>query len=119
MLFVVRALLRTADILQDSQSLLAETCLVYMSFDDFCTTLSSPGERDGRLEQYPFLKDAANHWGGHVADHVSRSVRGDVHSRAWEFLSDTAKLRSAFLVMSGFPFEPDPLVIGLHIAAYF
>jgi len=113
--YTAKEYLPRAGIFENHQSFLAEVCLVYMSFDDFSTTLSSSRGRKDRLRQYPFLKYAADHWG----DHVARRVRGDVHRRAWAFLNDTAKLRSAFQVMSDFPFDLEPQVIGLHIAAYF
>ncbi|KAK5661436.1 hypothetical protein OQA88_11337 [Cercophora sp. LCS_1] len=97
------------------QSYLAQTCLTYLSFDEFSTPSKSIGEREERLRRYPFLQYATNHWG----DHVCRRVRGKRYQQAWEFLNNTEKLQSAFQVMKDFPFQQDSNVTGLHIAAYF
>jgi len=107
--------LRSSGILEEPQSYLATACLVYMTFEDFSAVLHTQKEREDRLKQYPFLKYAANHWG----DHVDRGVKGLVSQRAWDFLTNTARLQSAFQVMSDFPFHKESGVTGLHIAAYF
>ncbi|KAG7290327.1 hypothetical protein NEMBOFW57_000327 [Staphylotrichum longicolle] len=107
--------LRNSGILQESQSYLATTCLVYICFDDFSAALHNLEERDDRLKQYPFLRYAVDYWGNHVA----RGVRDAVSQLAWNFLTNTKKLESAFQVMSGFPFRQESDVTGLHIAAYF
>lgn len=107
--------LRDSGILQDAQSYLATTCLVYICFGDFFARLRTQEERDDRLQQYPFLKYAVDHWG----DHVLRGVRGAVSQRAWDFLTNTPTLQTAFQAMTDFPFQKDPNITGLHLAAYF
>ncbi|KAK4451577.1 ankyrin repeat-containing domain protein [Podospora aff. communis PSN243] len=107
--------LRSSGILEDPHSYLATTCLVYMSFEDFSATMHTKKEREDRIQQYPFLKYAADYWG----DHVDRGVKGPIRERAWRFLNNAPKLQSAFQVMTDFPFHKEAGVSGLHIAAYF
>src|SRR4051812_2678930 len=89
--------------------------MVYMSFDTFSNELHTREDRDKRLEEYPFLKYAVDHWGSHVF----QCYKGPVLMRAWAFLMDDNKLRSAFQVMSDFPFLKESGITGLHMAAHF
>ena len=54
----------------DGSTKLTSTCLSYLQFDPFsqgaCTGPSESADFDARLEQYPFLKYAAEFWGWHL-----------------------------------------------------
>src|SRR5690349_20327803 len=58
--------LKNCSLLEEPQAYLASTCMVYMSFDTFSTEQHTRDDRDKRLEEYPFLKYAVDHWGSHV-----------------------------------------------------
>jgi hypothetical protein len=102
-------------IFKDVQSNMAETCLAYLSLEEFSKVPISKDEVTDRRKRYPFLSYAANHWG----DHVSFRVRGRVHRLAWEFLSDPPKVMNAFQVMDNVRFRYETGVTGLHVSAYF
>ena len=100
-------------IFKDAQSSMAETCLVYLLFDEF-----APISQDlvaDRLKHRPFLLYAADHWG----DHASLKTKGNVNRLAFEFLSNPSKVMNAFQVMSNPQFRKEVNVTGLHVAAYF
>src|SRR5579862_632469 len=51
----------------DAQTTIAKACLTYMSFDVFAKGYCpSDQEMDIRLQEYPFLQYAAQHWGDHA-----------------------------------------------------
>jgi hypothetical protein len=65
--------LRSSGILEEPHSYLATTCLVYICFDDFSAALRTQEERNHRLEQYPFLRYAVDHWGDHATPRHCRA----------------------------------------------
>ncbi|KAI1260077.1 ankyrin repeat-containing domain protein [Xylariaceae sp. FL1019] len=90
------------------QSVMAESCLTYLRFNDF--TPSS----QGNPKEQPLLNYAANHWG----DHVFQGVLGTVHKLACEFLADDQQRNNALDAMTETRLAPeDPT--ALHICAYF
>jgi ankyrin repeat protein len=102
-------------IFQDPQSKMAETCLIYLSLNEFGQVPRLQSKVEDRCTKYPFLRYAADHWG----NHVSFGVRGPVYMLAWKFLSNGQKLKSAIQVMTNFCFRHEIDVSGLHVAAYF
>ncbi|KAK3312876.1 hypothetical protein B0H66DRAFT_447491, partial [Apodospora peruviana] len=50
----------------DSQSIMAETCLVYLLSKEFQTVRETPAEIARRKKDHPFHSYAADHWGNHL-----------------------------------------------------
>jgi ankyrin repeat protein len=72
----------------DGSIKLTSTCLSYLQFDIFsqgsCVGPSESADFDARLEQYPFLKYAAEFWGKHLL----KTPRDDFFASARKLLTD-------------------------------
>jgi ankyrin repeat protein len=107
----------------NAQATIATACLTYMSFDVFDKgCCPSDKELEDRLEEYPLLKYAAQHWGRHIRGNLEETVKELV----LEFLRHNLKLMCSVQVMhltkyryhkytQNFPTDID----GLQIAVFF
>jgi ankyrin repeat protein len=108
-------------LLEDPDSKIAETCLIYLSFDVFGSGPCADGNAlQERLEHYAFFRYAAQHWGHHV-----RNSRHNYTKLILRYLNDNNKLLSAAQVLyAASPrikdwFDRYPKQINaLHIAAW-
>ncbi|VUC20102.1 unnamed protein product [Clonostachys rosea] len=87
----------------DAASVIARTCLTYLSFSRFGEKYcSNKEELRARLDKYPFLGYAATYWGDHVRD----TVKDDVSELALEFLSNNISILSTNQVVSAARWGP-------------
>jgi hypothetical protein len=81
----------------DAHTIIASTCLVYISFDVFAKGYCrSNEEMETQLHKYPFLKYAAKHWGDHT-----RGVQEEkIQELALKFLMYESKVLCSYQVMN-------------------
>lgn len=108
-------------LIEDFDSKLAETCLVYLSFNEFASGPCGDSlSFNRRLDQYAFFSYAAQHWGDHVRD-----SRRDHTQSVLEYLKDSRKLASGLQALYAGPrrsrnrFDQYPKMVSpLHMASY-
>ena len=107
----------------DAQRQIAETCLTYLSFDEFESgDCSSEEEYKARLEKNCLLEYAARNWGLHASR--AENAIGDV---ALTFLLDKRKVSCASQILMKEDFYPSWWIVnaapqqfpGLHLIALF
>ena len=110
--------------LPDAESLITETCLTYLSFDDFQVDVQAPkheGEFCERWQEKLLLWYAAPNWGLHV----SRGVKSSTQGMIVDFLKDERKTGfagQAVRATMGNVYSDvilDHQLSGLHLAAHF
>ena len=107
----------------DAQTIIATTCLTYLSFDVFAEgPCHSDKEMESRLHEYPFLEYTAQHWGNHARGDSEEAVK----KLALKFLEHNSKLICSKQVMHlpeyryyGYSQRFTKDVTGLQIAASF
>jgi ankyrin repeat protein len=105
-----------------AQREIANTCLTYLSFENFKNGYCKTDEAlISLLEKNPLLDYAARNWGHHA-----REVEESVTKVALRFLKDTYRTSLSFQVIevglyrsNGFSQNPRNHVSGLHLCAYF
>ncbi|KAJ4299793.1 hypothetical protein N0V90_005039 [Kalmusia sp. IMI 367209] len=95
-----------------AHSIIAATCLRYLLFEDVRLRIHDQKQILLRLQDLPFLRYAALHWG----DHVRNAQDPETVSMALEFLDSKANLASAAQIMD---FVEDGFVSALWMAAHF
>ena len=81
------------------QAHIARTCMTYLTFEEFAEPCTSRQALDKRLDQYPFLKYTACHWGYHC----SRSEEDDTSNRAYDkIISDELVYESMLQALCSF-----------------
>jgi Ankyrin repeats (3 copies) len=79
-----------SDFFANAEVEVSRACLTYLLFDAFDTgTCDDDESLDARLQEYPFLRYAAQHWGDHLRGSPERELKGT----AMMFLRD--KFRSS------------------------
>ncbi|KAI9774470.1 MAG: hypothetical protein M1839_001703 [Geoglossum umbratile] len=105
----------------DAQASIAMAGLVYMSFNVFAEgCCKNDEEMEMRMQQYPFLGYAAQHWD----DHARGDFEGVIEELALKFLTDNVKVMSSNQArtlqepqFSGYRQRSLGTITGLHIAA--
>jgi len=92
-------------------SIIATSCLTYLSYDVFAEGNLTYSEVELRLQQNAFLRYAAQNWASHIED-TQQSV-GDL---ALKFLMDDGKVSASNQVL--FEYPPQQFC-GMHLVAYF
>ncbi|OCK74234.1 hypothetical protein K432DRAFT_247154, partial [Lepidopterella palustris CBS 459.81] len=86
------------DSFPNAQTRLATICLTYISFEDFGQgPCDSDQKMERRLDEYPFLKYAAQHWCDHARGEPEAEKR--VQTLIKSFLQDNKKLTCSYQVM--------------------
>jgi ankyrin repeat protein len=107
----------------DAQACIATACLAYISFDVFAEGYCrSDEEMETRMQKYPFLEYAAQHWG----DHARGDLEVVIKERALNFLKQESKVMCSCQVIhlpeyrfSGYSQCLPEHLTGLHLAASF
>ena len=102
------------------QQEITRTCLTYLSFDAFRSGICSSNEIKTRLDEYVFLKYAAQYWGQHA-----QNVQGKVFQLALSFLQNYELVSSSIqtVLASRYGYGQSQFVpreiTGLHLTAKF
>ncbi|KAH0538579.1 hypothetical protein FGG08_004829 [Glutinoglossum americanum] len=85
-----------SELFPGAQMEIARTCLTYLSFDEFGNgPCPSDGEMEIRLQEYPLLRYAAQHW----ADHARGGAEHTIKDLALKFLEQEFKMSSSIQVI--------------------
>ncbi|KAM7196355.1 hypothetical protein V8F33_006264 [Rhypophila sp. PSN 637] len=113
---------------------IASTCITYLCFDSLCAHLEH--DLDQQFATYPLLRYAAQHWGHHAREALSRSGTSEeeieiknnpdielLESKILTFCNDQTKIqswyRAMFQIEHGYDMDPSSLaqITGIHVAS--
>jgi hypothetical protein len=88
------------DFLRSSHSLLARTCITYLSFDGFAVAVSrSPDEFEDRLSKYDLFIYTATEWAHHLRSYTLHEKHDkSLINLVLQFLGNTQFVDSAFIL---------------------
>ncbi len=93
---------------------MAERCITYLSHPDLKATPPTDANVAARLEKFPLIAYAANHWHEHFL--ISRAEGGNLNDRAVNMLSNKHLVGYIAKAMGSLKHEDG--VTGLHLAAF-
>lgn len=108
---------------QQAHAIMAETCLTYISFEDFNTVLvQSPQQLSGLKTRYPLLDYATCFWGHHFLDKDEARAE-DLNTLLGRFLTKEAAIRLSIQILESRAFQDGfwnmRKPTALHILAIF
>ncbi|KAJ5597420.1 hypothetical protein N7537_007504 [Penicillium hordei] len=106
----------------DAQQKIQKTCLEYLSMEEFIHLCQSDEEFEARLQQYPLLDYASNHWPSHFSP---TGINGEIRGLILSLLTDEARVRSIGQVLlaptyrhHNYSQSTPRTLTGIHLLAY-
>jgi len=111
----------------DHHGLAAKICLTYLNFSGLCADCTTYDDMHTRMENFPFLDYAANHWGQYAAEQGCSEAVEVLAMNILRTKSRREHLHVALLVLyhrmiySLYGYYPDlgRKFLGIHATAYF